>query len=551
MKRNVRFVTLSLLITTLVISLPFLRGSAQSPPPAQKPPVTAPPTATPLPEPEDYSDDDVVRITTNLVQVDLVVTDGKGNQVTNLTEDDFEIYEAGKQQKITNFSWVSNEQTPAAPTASTPAVTVSPATGLRVRPETARHTIAIVIDDLKMSYESAISTRKAVRKFIEERMQPGDLVAIVRTSGGIGVLQQLTSDKAQLIAATDHIRRSGDTIAERLAKACQSEFSMSLDAAVDAQSQFEGYSEQSASYGTLGALNFIMRGLKELPGRKSVVIFSDGFISCPQNMASEVTVQQQLRRVADLANRASAVVYYIDPRGLIALGGAESRGEGGHGRATIARLSGGSSAIDTSQKFFNKVVSDTGGLATYNSNDISGALRRVVDDQKGYYLIGYRPGDTTFALKKSAPRFTDLKVKVKRSGLSVRTRAGFYNFADTKPSVRPRTREEQLMAGLISPFSGDIDVRLTSLFGNAPTGSFVLSMLYINAAGLTFTKQPDGWQQAVMDVGGITFDADGQVVEQVNRTQTIRATGETFERLMKGGLVYSLSVPVKRRGHIN
>jgi VWFA-related protein len=406
-----------------------------------------------------------------------------------------------------------------------------------------------VIDDLKMSYESVIATRKAVRKFIDERMQPGDLVAIVRTSAGIGVLQQLTSDKAQLYAATEHIRRSGDTIAERLAKACQSEFAMTLDTAVDAESEFEGYGEQASSYGTLGALNFIMRGLKELPGRKSVVIFSDGFIPCPKNIESEVTVQEQLRRVADLANRASAVIYYIDPRGLIAIGGDASRGRPGpRTPGTVPTIGAISNAIYNSQKFFSRVVAETGGFSIYNNNDIPGALQRTVDDQKGYYLLGYRPSETTFAARKGLAKFTNLKVRVKRSGLTVRTRAGFYNFADSQPSSRPRTREEQLTAGLISPFSGDIDVRLTSLFGNAPTGSFMLSMLHINTAGLTFTLQPDGWQQAIMDVGGLIFDADGQVVEQVNRTQTIRAKGETFERLMKGGLVYSLSVPVKKAG---
>jgi VWFA-related protein len=549
MKRIVRFVSLSLLTAGLVSSLPIFRGTAQDPAATQTTPASALPTPTPTPEPEDYSDDDVVRITTNLVQVDLVVTDSNGNQVTNLTQDDFEIFEEGKPQPITNFAFVSNEQVPAVPATVARGVNSAPATPSRVRAETARHTIAIVIDDLKMSYESVIATRKAVRKFIDERMQPGDLIAIVRTSAGIGVLQQLTSDKAQLYAATEHIRRSGDTIAERLGKACQNEFAMSLDTAVDAQSEFEGYSEQSSAYGTLGALNFIMRGLKELPGRKSVVIFSDGFIPCPQNMASQVTVQEQLRKVADLANRASAVVYYIDPRGLIPPGGAaDSAGDGGHGKKTLASLSGAGDAIYNSQKFFSRVVSETGGFSVYNNNDIPGALTRVVDDQKGYYLIGYRPSDTTFAARKGVAKFTNLKVKLKRGGLTVRTRAGFYNFADTKPSSRPRTREEQLTAGLISPFSGDIDVRLTSLFGNAPTGSFVLSMLHINAAGLTFTLQPDGWQQAIMDVGGLTFDADGQVVEQVNRTQTIRAKGETFDRLMKGGLVYSLSVPVRKAG---
>src|SRR6185503_13756922 len=170
--------------------------------------------------------------------------------------------------------------------------------------------------------------------------------------------------------------------------------------------------------------------------------------------------------------------------------------------------------IYNSQKFFSRVVSETGGFSIYNNNDIPGALQRTVDDQKGYYLLGYRPSETTFAARKGLAKFTNLKVRVKRSGLTVRTRAGFYNFADGQPSTRPRTREEQLTAGLISPFSGDIDVRLTSLFGNAPTGSFMLSMLHINTAGLTFTLQPDGWQQAIMDVGGLIFDADGQVVEQ-------------------------------------
>jgi hypothetical protein len=212
MKRNVRFVSLSLLIAALVISLPLFRGNAQNPVPAPSPSspqkAAAVPAPTPPQEPEDYSDDDVVRITTNLVQVDLVVTDAKGNQVTNLTQDDFEIYEEGKQQPITNFSFVSNEQAPASLTASAPSVTTSPGTGIRLRPETPRHTIAIVIDDLKMSYESVIATRKAVRKFIDERMQPGDLVAIVRTSAGIGVPP---GDYVLKIVVTDQLTKKTAT----------------------------------------------------------------------------------------------------------------------------------------------------------------------------------------------------------------------------------------------------------------------------------------------------------------------------------------------------
>jgi hypothetical protein len=111
------------------------------------------------------------------------------------------------------------------------------------------------------------------------------------------------------------------------------------------------------------------------------------------------------------------------------------------------------------------------------------------------------------------------------------------------------TREDQLLSGLVSPFkSGDIDVRLTSLFGNEAAGSFMLSMLHIDPAGLTFAAQSDGWQQAVMDVLAITFDADGQIVEQLNKTQTIRVRGNAYQRLLKNGLVYSLSVPMKKSG---
>lgn len=123
-------------------------------------------------------------------------------------------------------------------------------------------------------------------------------------------------------------------------------------------------------------------------------------------------------------------------------------------------------------------------------------------------LIGYRPDDSTFHTQNGRPDFHALEVKLKRPGLKVRTRVGFFGY--TEKGVRPvrRTRDEQLLAALTSPFSsGDIDVRLTALFANEAEGSFMLSMLHIDPRGLTFTTQADGWQQAVLDVLAITFDA--------------------------------------------
>src|SRR4051812_30160599 len=117
-------------------------------------------------------EDEVVRISTNLVQVDAVVTGGDGRQVTDLSARDFEILEDGKPQQIANFSYVSlGGPSPDAPAA--PAVRKGrgfiPPPPVRLRPEQVRRTIALVIDDLSLSFESMVSVRQALKKFIDEQ----------------------------------------------------------------------------------------------------------------------------------------------------------------------------------------------------------------------------------------------------------------------------------------------------------------------------------------------------------------------------------------------
>ncbi|HYO91819.1 MAG TPA: VWA domain-containing protein, partial [Pyrinomonadaceae bacterium] len=133
--------------------------------------------------------DDVVRITTNLVQIDAVVTDKKGLQVTDLKAEDFEITEDGRPQQISNLSYVSTPVPPAAPPEA-PAVVdknAPPVPPVPLKPEQVRRTMALVVDDLGLSFESVHYVRRALRKYVDEQMQPGDMVAIIRTGGGIGV----------------------------------------------------------------------------------------------------------------------------------------------------------------------------------------------------------------------------------------------------------------------------------------------------------------------------------------------------------------------------
>jgi VWFA-related protein len=149
--------------------------------------------------------DSVVRITTNLVQVDAVVTkDGK--VVTDLTPNDFVITEDSRPQTITHFSYVSNVLNENSVANSTPSITnaaaVLPAV---VRRDETRRTIAIVVDDLGLSLESIRAVKDELRKFVDERLQPKDLVAIIRTGGEVGALQQFTTDRRLLHRAIDSL----------------------------------------------------------------------------------------------------------------------------------------------------------------------------------------------------------------------------------------------------------------------------------------------------------------------------------------------------------
>ena len=151
---------------------------------------------------------DVVRITTNLVQVDATITDKSGRQITDLRPEEFEVMQDGKSQTVTHLSYIvtsgGNVESVAKPS---PALRSSlPPAPITLRPEQVRRTIAIVVDDLGLSFVSTAYVRKALTRYINEQMQPGDLVAIIRTSAGAGALQQFTSDRRQLLAAADLVR---------------------------------------------------------------------------------------------------------------------------------------------------------------------------------------------------------------------------------------------------------------------------------------------------------------------------------------------------------
>lgn len=506
-------------------------------------------------QPQQPAKDDVVRISVTLVQVDAVVTDQKGRIVTDLKPEDFEIYQDGKKQRISHFSFNAPEATQTVQGAEKPPDRKAPpAPPPSLRPDRVRRTIALVVDDLTLSFESTGVVRDALKKFIDQQMQPGDLVAIIRTGAGIGALQQFTTDKRMLYAAIERVRfnMSGRARIGAFAPVSSQRTSLPNSDQDDraASEDLERFREELFSVGTLGAVNYVVRGLRELPGRKSVVLLSEGFRIFDRDRDNS-RIRDSLRRLTDLANRASVVVYTIDPRGLQFLGlTAEDATSGLTQQQIESMLEGRRSEFFDSQEGLGYLAHETGGFFIRNSNDINRGLNRVLDDQKGFYLLAYEPDQATFRMQAGRPAFHRLRVEVKRPGLRVRYRNGFYGIPDAEARPGARTPGQRLAAAITSPFaSGDLRLRLTSLFGNHQTaGSFVRSMLHIDARDLTFTKGEDGQHKAVFDVVAITFGDNGSVVDQINRSYTLRAPEEGYQRLLKQGLVYTINLPVKKPG---
>ena len=226
---------------------------------------------SPQTKPRD-EDADVVRITTNLVQVDVVVTKD-GRQVTDLQPEDFELFEDGRPQKITSFAYVSNIPASSSAIASSARDKDAPIVPAAVRPHDVRRTVAFVVDDLGMSFESIGQARRQLRKFVDEQLQPNDLVAIIRTGGEVGALQQFTTDKRLLYSAIDRIRWN---LCSRTQFNVFPPVSSSLTLRSRADSQGPCGEELGRNIKkSLDSLKFIVGGMKSLPGRKAMVILSD------------------------------------------------------------------------------------------------------------------------------------------------------------------------------------------------------------------------------------------------------------------------------------
>lgn len=488
-------------------------------------------------------DDDVVRITTNLVQIDAIVTkDGKN--VPNLKAEDFEIFEDGRKQTITSFAYISNMPAAATPVAEADRDKSVPAAPLKR--DDPRRTLAIVVDDLGLSAESMSDVRRQLRKFVNEQLQPHDLVAIIRTSSQAGALQQFTNDKRLLTRAVDRLRwnacsRAGVNVLP------PSQQIMELGTTEHICGGFSFFI-------TMRALRMIIDGMAEIAGRKSMMILSDslpiesqdsGFFNIDPNSPLNDRTNRviALQRVAEKAIRASVVIYAVDTQGLQTTGITAADRFTGNARTVGAQMN--AMVANRGRLLFERraggelMARQTGGFQIKNSNDFK--LERILEEQSGYYLIGYRPSEETFNKK-----FHRITAKVKRSGMSLRTRYGFFGYSEEDDVKKPQSKTNLALA---SPFrSQDIDLEFTAFFANDKVaGSVIRSFLYLDAKDLTFVQANDR-HEAKIELHGVIFGDNGMVEDQITHNAVFSLPEADYQRAVREGIRIRFDMRAKKPG---
>ncbi len=510
-------------------------------------------TAQTPPEP----DRDVVRISTSLIQLDMIVTDKNGKPIPDIRPDEIELFENGRKKKVTNFSFVPGTRYQEKPDdASKGKLVKQPVLpGSPVRLESVKRTVAIVVDDLLMSWSSSVWAKDALKKFVRDELQEGDLVAIIRTAGASGVVQQFTTDRQRLLASIDRPFNFGGLSffnQERL-----------IGGMVNPrEGEIEKLRERMFGDGTIGVLNFVIRGMKDLPGRKSLVLITDKIILTDRDGAGGRSFSMNVypvRRLIDNANRASVSIYPIHAPGLlvpmmnadddildIRLAGGETKTDG------LFRVR--QDATIDAQDGLKFLAQHTGGFAVINSNSITKGLRRIMDDQS-YYLVAYDPDEDTFDNRRGPfdpreLRYNTHEIKVSRPGARVRFRSGFLRVSNEENKQPLGSVTEQIVTAITSPFtSNQIDVRMNAVFmADERRKPSVVSFINIDPAALTFTDLGDGRRKASFDMVAFTFDAEGRVLDERSKNFTVTVTDTQYDVLIKRGLIATFGLPLKKSG---
>jgi VWFA-related protein len=523
-----------------------------------------------------------------IVRLDVVVTDAKGQPVLDLVRGDFEVLEDGKPQSVTNFE-PAHTAPPSAPAPTAPRGAAGPdlPTGSQ---------IVILIDDLHLARETVEPTKQALLRFVAQQVGAEDELGLVMTSSP-GSLQPLTRNRTairdaigrvssrepgmaaargpQMSPAQAELILRGDQSALRLAarglmeepgstltagspRATVEATDGATPAGLDAGEKSAAREAQREATAVLaGALRFsemtlsvvegVLRGLSPLPGRKVCLLVSDGFL-VGKGTSEERT--GALRQVSDAATRSGAVVYTLDARGLAPLGADAS--VSGPVMDPGLRERVGRLGREESRETLLLLARDTGGLTVRDSNDVANGLGRMRADNASFYLIAYEPANV-----KRDGHFRKLEVRLpRRPDLTLRTRAGYLAPDERKSGSKAaqRSRPALPLVGVPSELAeaavrealgapvppNGLPVLVTADYLDLPPeGPQAIVQVQVAVTGLRWQKADDRRRASVEILGGV-YDASGNPVGPAfGRSFALDLGPADFRKAEQDGLRYS------------
>ena len=502
-------------------------------------PATATPVAESTPDHEPAEPLEI-KLSVNEVRLDVVVLDKKGNPITDLTAADFEVYQDKKRQEILSSVYIDNQ--PHATAQSAAGRKNAPNSGLPLTPspllkkEDVSRTIIFLVDDYAMWVDNGYYAKMALRNFVEKQMQPGDLVAIIRTDYGNRALNMFHTDKREALARinalpTTMVRSPVEDIA-----GFSSVGTPGMSAAV-----FEMQKEFNARVfkNLVSNLSYSINTLKNMPGRKII-----NTVTKTLKYYSED--EPILLKLSDEALRAGVVINFLGIDGLknFAENGAD---------ASFSKNSNGYFLLAVYEQQerlrpLNPLPDLTGGVTIYDSNFfLTGIGREIESLMKGYYLISYEPPADTFEKRNKIDNlYRRLKVNVKRKGAVVHTRDGFFGTLESKPD--DDTPKNPLIEAIYSPFKqDDINVNIAAGYvKNADAGYLVRSWIHLDAEDLKIVETEDGNGWIGLEAVCLTTDINGNVDYARNVEFTL--PNINMEWIKKHGLRFSMLLPVKKPG---
>jgi VWFA-related protein len=540
--------------------------AAQTPAPSPRPP------SAPI-----QQDEEVLRITTELVQVDAVVVDKNDQPVTDLKMGDFEVYDNGKKQELQFMEFVSVDAGGRSEGAANVA-RIAPGVDASVAHDLSAHdvrrVIAFVVDDVTIPGQDLAQVRRMLNDFIDTKMGEGDLVAIIRTFGGKGLLEQFTNDKQILRRAVSQIaprsippylaltandqNRAGSTPSPAsdisVSTTPNSTSTETVNSSNDFDAPSEGTNQVMKGILALSVSDEVIKSLREIPGRKSLVLISGGLplidMTRTGSLVSDVTPLFNILK--DDATRSGVVVNTLDVRGVggsrampsfaetqgkSALGGGMPGGNADRdpsfGRGASEGVNGASNFSD--QLGLSALASATGGVSVANTNNFVAGLDRVLARSRAYYRLAYRPS------QPFDNKFHKYEIKVRRPGARVYTAQGY--FAHEDKAARAATKEQEIVSAARSPLARrDLDVAADLQYRFTPESQAQLDInVLVDAHKLNFTRTPDGKYQASFDVAGFVLDQLGRTRGGISQTVNASLTEQEYKRALASGIGYTAS----------